>query len=150
MLGAEIRSNHFADLSGRYARRQRLANWCTLLASSGAVASILAGLPENLGWIRLVLAFITAAISLYTVVVQNQKLAVDSSDLHARWGRFANDYQRLWDDMYYDDALKTLDSLSVREEELSKAGVTFPNNVKLMERWQDYVVAHPARQLTAA
>ena len=150
MLGEEIRAYYFADLSGRYARKQRLSTWCTLLSSSGAAASVLANLPEEWGWTRSALTILTAAISLYSIVMQNQKFAVDSSDLHARWNRLANDYQRLWNDMYSETAPGTLDALIVREEDLSKAGTAFPNKTKLMSRWEDYVIEHHARELAAA
>jgi hypothetical protein len=139
MLGAEIRSNYFADLSGRYARNQRVATWAVLAFSSGAVASLLATAPDS---VRITLAAITAGISAYSVVMQHQKLAVDSSDLHARWNRLANDYRRLWDDMYSEEALSSLDALLRREEELSKAGTAFPNRKRVMEKWEDHVVAH--------
>src|SRR5882757_4851993 len=147
ILGSEIRANYFADLSGRYAYKQRAATWCTLLSSSSAAVSILANLPKQLSWIRAALALLTAAISLYSVVMQNQKFAVDSSDLHARWTRLANDYQRLWDDMYSDDALETLNALALREDELSKSGTAFPNLRRLMEKWEAHVVSHHAAGL---
>ena len=97
MLGAEIRENYFADLSGRY-------------------------LPHGLVWIRATLAVVAAAISLYSVVMQNQKFAVDSSDLYAHWERLAHDYQRLRDNTYSEDAVEVLDKLVTCEEELSKGG----------------------------
>jgi hypothetical protein len=147
MLGAEIRSNYFADLSGRYARKQRIATWATLAFSSGAVAALIATWPD---YVRITLAAITAGISAYSVVMQNQKLAVDSSDLHARWSRLANDYRRLWDDMYAEDALSVLDGLLQREEELSKAGTAFPNRRRVMEKWEAHVVAHHTGAMKAA
>jgi hypothetical protein len=149
LLGAEIRANYFADLSTRYARKQRLSTWCTLFASSGAAVSVLAKLPTDLTWVTPTLAIVTAGISLYSVVMQNQKFAVDSSDLHARWSRLANDYQRLWDDMYSTGAMDHLNSLLGREEELSKAGTAFPNRRGLMEKWEEHVVSHHASELTA-
>jgi hypothetical protein len=150
ILGAEIRANYFADLSGQYAWKQRAATWLTLFFSSGAAASILANISENFAWIRPVLAISTAAISLYSVVMQNQKFAVDASDLHSRWNRLANDYQRLWDGMYSEDAVSRLDALLAREEELSKAGTTFPNRERLMEKWETHVIAHHTGAMKAA
>ena len=150
LLGAEIRANYFADLSGRYAQKQRLSTWCTLFSSSGAAVSLLASLPGEWAWIRPALAIITAAISLYSVVMQNQKSAVDSSDLHARWSRLANEYQRLWEDTYAESAYERLNVLAAREEELSMAGTAFPNRRRLMEKWEDHVIAHHAAELRAA
>jgi hypothetical protein len=136
---------YFADLSGRYARNQRLATWATLAFSSGAVAAFIATSPD---YLRITLAAITAGISAYSIVMQSQK-AVDSSDLHARWNRLASDYLRLWDDMYSEDALTGLDGLLRRDEELSKAGMSFPNRTRLMEKWEAYVIAHNSGAMKA-
>jgi hypothetical protein len=105
---------------------------------------------DHLGWISPTLAVITAAISLYSVVMQNQKFAVDASDLHARWNRLANDYQRLWGDMYAEDAIARLDALITKEEELSKAGTAFPNHSRLMNKWEDHVVMHHEHELSVS
>lgn len=72
MLGAEIRANYFADLSSRYARKQRMATWATLAFSSGAVTALIATWPV---YVPITLAAITAGISAYSVVMQNQKFA---------------------------------------------------------------------------
>jgi hypothetical protein len=138
MLGAETRANYFAELSGRYMQRQRLATWATLLFSSGAVASLLANLPS--GW-KIALAMATTAVSLYSVVMQNQKLSVDASDLHARWNRLGNEYEKIWENVYADDAPAKLEALDDRAVDLSKSGTMFPNKREAMLRWQRYVVA---------
>jgi len=122
MLGAEIRENYFADLSGRYANKQRLATWFTLLVSSGAAVSMLTNLPDRLVWIRETLAIVAAAISLHSVVMQNQKFAVDSSDLHARWGRLAHDYQGLWTTYIQRTPSKCWISFSRRRESCRRPG----------------------------
>lgn len=83
MLESEVRANYFADLSHRYYARQWNATWATLFCSSGAAVSVLANVPENLTWLRAVLALAAAGLSGYSVVMQNQKMAVDSADLHA-------------------------------------------------------------------
>ena len=142
MLSAEIRSNYFAELSGRYGSKQKLATWATLLFSSGAAISLMARLPDDLQWIRLLCALTATAISIYSVVMQNQKLAVDASDLHARWNRLAKDYQRLWENVYVEDAAERLDALEDRATDLSKAGTIFPNDRRAMLRWEQHVVEH--------
>jgi hypothetical protein len=139
MLGAEIRSDYFADLSGSYLGKQRLATWSTLFLSSGAAVSFVANIPQDYSFVRPLLACLAAAVSLYSVVMQNQKLAVDASDLHFRWNRLAMDYTRLWEDVYSEDALKTLNALDDRAAELSKSGTSFPNREKKMLRWQTHV-----------
>jgi len=142
MLSAEIRANYFAELSGQYIRRQRAATWVTLLFSSGAVVSVVADLGENLKWIRLALPLIAAAVSAYSVVMQNQKFAIDASDLHARWNRLAKEYETLWENVYTEDAQERLIALDEKAAELSKAGSSFPYKKRTMLRWQEHVEQH--------
>lgn len=137
-LSAEIRANYFADLSTRYRRHQRTATWLTLFSSSGAAATVIGtwGIP----WAPLVLSLITAGLSLYSLVAQDQQRAADSADLHWRWNQLASDYRTLWDDMYAADAATRLSVLEAREQELSKAGTAFPYKKRLMERWETHVL----------
>lgn len=151
MLAAEIRANYFADLSGQFARKQRFATWGTLVLSSSAFGSVVANIPpEYSPWVRGGLTLLAAALSAYSLVMQNQKSAIDASDLHARWNRLANEYARLWGNVYGDDAKEALDELIHTEEEVSKTGVALPHNKKLMEKWEDHVIAHHARELVHA
>ena len=143
MLSAEIRANYFADLSNGYHRRQRIATWLTLFFSSGAFASfVFKELPPGLEWVRPLLALLTAALSAYSLVAQNQKLAVDSVDLHARWNKLAREYENLWDEMYASDALERLQKLEEGGVELSKSGASFGYDKKAMLKWQLHVERH--------
>ena len=142
MLGAEIRANYFADLSGRLHVRQRSATWLTLVLSSGAVVSVVASLPPEHSWIRIALTVATAGISAYSVVMQNQKFAVDASDLHARWNGLAKDFESLWENVYASDASARLSALEDRKTELSKAGSAFKYDERRMLRWETHVIAH--------
>jgi hypothetical protein len=146
MLGAEIRSDYFAELAAGYLFRQKTATLLTLLFSSGAVISLLTSLPAAFERMRLVLACITAGISLYSFVMQNQKLAFDATDLHARWNRLAHGYQRLWENMYDSLAVDQLNELDDRAIELSKAGTSFPNKEKAMLRWTNRVISQHQSQ----
>lgn len=138
----EVRANYFADLSGRYRWRQRTATWLTLVFSSGAFGALLAQLPPQYGWAPTVLAALAAAVSLWSLVAQNQQSAVDAADLHHRWNRLAADYQRLWDDMYAEDAAARLRALDERAAELSKAGTAFPVRERLIAKWHRHVGEH--------
>ena len=151
MLSAEIRANYFADLSGTYRRRQRAATWAVLLLSSSAAASILyGGLPTAIAqWLRPLLPLLTAGVSLYLVLAENQKFAVDSADLHSRWNRLASAYENLWGNIYTEDAEERLSQLIEDGAELSKIGTSFPNRKRTMLKWQTHVERHHAAELAA-
>jgi hypothetical protein len=151
MLSAEIRANYFADLSGKYHRKQRGATWTILFLSSGAVVTFLyTGLPAEIAaWLRPVLALLTAAMSFYLVMTQNQKLAFDSADLHSRWNRLASKYEALWENVYADEAEEHLQRLTEEGIELSTIGTAFPHHKNAMRRWQDHVERHHAARVPA-
>ena len=142
LLGSEIRANYFAELVSRCNRHQRILTWAILFLSSGAVAVVLVQLPPEMSFLRVLLPVGTAAVSLYSLVRQNQKLAMDAADLHLRWGKLALDYERLWENVYADDALTNLDALSDRLLEVSKASTPFPNEPEIMLKWENYVISH--------
>jgi hypothetical protein len=143
MLVAEIRANYFADLCGRYQSKQRLLTWGTLLFSSGALATVISDwVPHNLAWIRPVLAFFTAALSLWSLTAKNERCAIDCSDLHFKWNTLSRAFEDLWDDMYADSAATQLREFERRAAEYSRTGTAFPNKHRLMVKWQDHVVRH--------
>jgi fucose 4-O-acetylase-like acetyltransferase len=142
-LSSEIRANYFADLSYRYQFRQRALTWLTLAFSSGAFATLVTDwLPVEFAWIKAALVFLAAALSLWSLVVQNQKNATDCSDLHFRWNKLAGEFESLWGHMYSEDAAILLEALKEKGAELSKSGTAFPNKARLMEKWQEHVVQH--------
>lgn len=145
-LGAEIRSYYFADLSGRYRRRQTGVTWVLLACSSGAFAALIAGLPSGAGR---ALTFLTAILSLWSVVAQNQKHVTDCADLHFRWLTLASRYEALWNDMYDPGAAATLRQLTQIAAEISTTSTAFPNDAKRMGKWQDLVEAHHHAALSA-
>ena len=148
-LSSEIRANYFADLSYRYQFRQRALTWLTLAFSSGAFATLVTDwLPVEFDWIKPTLVFFTAALSLWSLVAQNQKNATDCSDLHFRWNKLAGEYESLWDHMYSEDAAIRLEALREKSAELSKSSTAFPNKTRLMEKWQEHVVQHHTADAT--
>ena len=142
-LSAEIRANYFAELSGTYRWHQRLANWLSLVFSSGALATFILKdgleITPYLPWLRPVLAFLTAGFSVYSIIAQNQDRATNCTDLHFRWNKLAKEFEALWDDMYSESAAARLVCLEATATELSKAGNTFPNRKRKLVKWQDYV-----------
>ena len=149
-LGAEIRANYFAELSGVYRRRQRLITWLTLFASSGALAAVLSRLPAEVWWVPVVLTLATAALSLAALVLDDQQRAVDSADLHLRWNKLALGYEALWGNLYVPDATVHLTQLVETEAEVSKAGTSFPANMKRLAKWEAHVVEHRTAHAAAA
>jgi hypothetical protein len=141
-LSAEIRANYFAELSNRYHHAQRAITWLVLLFSSGAFVTLISNAPPSWSWAAPVLAFLTAALSFLSMVVQTQKSATDSADLHLRWNSLARDYAALWDGMYANDASTRLAALEQRELEASKSGTAFRFNERRMLKWQEHVVRH--------
>ncbi len=140
MLSAEVRANYFADLSQRYYRNQRYATWASLVFSSGAAVSVLATVPNNYTWVRAALALCAAVLSGYSVVMQNQKYAVDSADLHARWSRLAMEYEKIWENVYSDDALDRLDRSDDKAVDLSKSATGLKYDEKTLLKWEKHVV----------
>ncbi len=151
MLSAEIRANYFAELSGKYNRRQRGVAWVILCLSSGAAATLLyAGLPAEIAlWLPRVLALLTAALALLALVMQYPKLAYDSADLHSKWSRLASKYEALWENVYADDAQEELQRLGEEDIQLSRLGTPLPYREKAMLKWQDHVERHRAAHVTA-
>lgn len=142
-LSSEIRANYFADLANRYQSRQRVLTWLTLVFSSGAAFALVADwAPQGFEWVRAALALFAAAVSLLSLVEQNQKRATECSDLHFRWNRLASEYEALWDDMYADDAELKLMLLAEKTAEVSKSSTAFPYRERVMLKWQIHVQRH--------
>ena len=142
-LSSEMRANYFADLANRYQFRQRALTWFALIFSSGAALAIVTDwAPPGFEWIKAALALLTAAVSFLSLVQQNQKSAMECSDLHFRWNRLASEYESLWDDMYADDAELKLKALGEKEAELSRSSTAFPYRERVMLKWQNHVEKH--------
>jgi hypothetical protein len=144
-LAAEIRALHFGDLANYYGARQKWLTVTTLLLSSGAFVTLFGDwLPAKFAWLRPALPLFIAAVSIASLIEQNQKRATDAADLHFRWNRLAGQYEALWNDMYAEDAAEQLNALNERRSELSKSSLAFPKDEKRMLKWEDHVVQHRA------
>jgi hypothetical protein len=149
-IGAEIRANYFADMCGRYQTQQKTLTWLILVFSSGAAAAFLTDrLPSEWQWMKPAFALVTAGLSIFSLIQQNQKRTADCADLHFRWNRLADDYKALWDDMYSDYASQRLRSLEQKEAELSKSSTGIPNKPRIMLKWEKHVLEHHGMQLSA-
>jgi hypothetical protein len=150
LLGAEIRSAYFAELSGRYVRTQRRLVVGSLLLSSGAFLSLVTTVvPTTFAWIKPLLALFAAALSFWSLLAKNERGSIDAADLHFRWNVLALEYQSIWANVESETASARLAEIEKREAELSKSSVAFPEDESLMVKCQDNVVMHHQRELPA-
>lgn len=140
MLGAEIRSAYYGEMVGRMQLAQCVGTWLTLVFSSGAVAATILSLPADWQWLRTALAVPTAVISLWLLTRQYPRMGSEAADLHHRWNKLANEYTRLWEDLYSPSALATLNALDDRAADLSKAGTHLPLRRARLNACQDHVL----------
>jgi len=114
--------------------------WITALSfflSSGAAATVLARMP---GWVPILLSLAAAAITAYATVFGLDSRTRSMADLYWRSNQLASDYERLWNNVYAEDAAKTLSDLLRRDADIAKIAVTeAPSDQKRMGRWRDYV-----------
>lgn len=141
MLSSQMRALYYADLATKYNGQHRLATWATLVFSSGAAATLLAGLPSGFSWVSLACALVAAVLSGYSLAMQVQKRAVEASDLYYRWDKLAKMYERLWENWTSDDAGSLLEQAEERSGEVSKASHQLPHRKALLEKWENHVVA---------
>jgi hypothetical protein len=139
-IGAEIRGCYFVDLVAYYQLRQRTLSLLVLIASSGAALAIAAHWSEE--WPKLVLALSAAVLSFLRFVLRDDEQALKCSDLHVEWNRLANDYERVWENMYAENAEARLHDLNERALELSKSGASIPDRDKRLLKCQQYVEMH--------
>ena len=135
-LSAEIRADYFADLALVFDRKQAVATWVALIASSGAILTSVTQLLPEAKWAPPVLA---AVASFYSLTSQNQKKASECRDLHFRWNKLSAEFRALWDNMYAHDAPERLAKLNEKRAEVSKASAALPYQRRRMLRWQRLV-----------
>ncbi len=142
-LSAEMRADYFADLAGAFHFRQRAATWMTLFCSSGALVTALSRLPPELTWLAILMPLLAAATSFYSVVAQNQKSAVEASDLHFKWNRLFLECRDLWEAVQAGtaaDVATQLARLDDKAADLSKSATSLPYSEKRMLKWYDVVL----------
>jgi hypothetical protein len=136
-IAAEIRSLYFADLASRFTTQKRWITALSFFLSSGAAVSLLAKFPA---WVPVALSLLTAAMMAYSVAFSLDSRMRSMASLHSEESALANDYERLWNSTYIDEAAAQLRTLIQRDRELSeKATTEAPNDERRMERWQDYI-----------
>lgn len=135
MLYAQMRSNYFAELVGHYLKWDKGLRWLALLASSGAVATVLS--QPNADLLRIGVPIVAVAINLWLLLSQYTTMARDASDLHAGWNAVAHDYEGVWTNLSAADAQEKYQQIYSRADVLSKSGVKFPNKKARLSYWLD-------------
>jgi hypothetical protein len=136
-ISAEVRSLYFGDLASDYARRKQWITGLSFFLSSGAAATLIAKLPV---WFPIALSMIVAIITAYAVAVNLDSKIRTMSKLHYAWNQIGNDYRRLWNHTYSEEAESELADIQRREMEFSELATTdAPNDPKRMLRWTNQV-----------
>jgi hypothetical protein len=136
-ISAEVRSLYFGDLASVYALRKQWITGLSFFLSSGAAATLIAKLPV---WVPIALSTIVAVITAYAVAVNLDSKIRTMAKLHYAWNQIGNDYRRLWNHTYSEEAESELQDLERRQLELSELATTdAPNDPKRMLRWTDQV-----------
>jgi hypothetical protein len=141
-FGAEVRANYFADLVRVYRAWHRVVTWATLVAASAALATLLTSLPAEWRWISVALTAATTALSLYGVVADFPRHGTLAAGLHARWNQLGRAYERLWEDMYAEEAATVLRQLDDESVALSESSTALPVFTRRIRKWHAHVAAH--------
>ena len=132
-----MRSLYFADLANTYAVRKQWITGISFFLSSGAAATLIGKLPA---YVPIVLSLIVAVVTAYSIAVNLDSKIRTMVKLHIGWTQIGNDYKRLWNHTYAEDAESEFEDLQRREEEFSEIATTeAPNDGKRMLRWTDQV-----------
>ncbi len=143
LLSAEIRAQYFAALSVSYLRLQKFLVAGSLILSSGASVTLLSSVvPVQYSWVKAALTLATAACSAATLVMKNERNAIECSDLHFRWNTLAMGYQNLWVNTASDDAQEILERLRSQEAQVSKSSTVMPEKAGMLSKAQDNVIMH--------
>ena len=136
-ISAEVRSLYFGDLASVYALRKQWITGLSFFLSSGAAATLIAKLPV---WVPIALSTIVAVITAYAVAVNLDSKIRTMAKLHYAWNQIGNDYRRLWNHTYSEEAADELSEIQRREIEFSELATTeAPNDPKRLLHWEDQV-----------
>ncbi len=136
-VSAEVRSLYFGDLASDYTRCKQWITGLSFFLSSGAAATLIAKLPV---WFPIALSMIVALITAYAVAVNLDSKIRTMAKLHYAWNQIGNDYRRLWNHTYSEEAESELADIQRREMEFSELATTdAPNDPRRMLRWTNQV-----------
>ena len=136
-IGAEVRSLYFADLANTYSTRKQWITGISFFLSSGAAATVIAKMNPA---VPVVLSLLVATATAYSIAVGLDSKIRTMAKLQSAWSQIANDYKKLWNHTYAEEAEADLLDLQRREAEFSGIAATdAPADDKRMSRWTDQV-----------
>ena len=138
LYNSEVRTSYFARLSGRYQKQQSFMTWLTLFLSGGAAGTFVSKLAVTQPWVPQTFAFLTAGLSLYSVVAKKERKGIDSSNLSAKWSQLGNKFDLIFRSPG-NFAPADLTPLEDKRIELSQAAHSLANNPKLMKKSEDEI-----------
>jgi hypothetical protein len=138
LYNSEVRSVYFGYLSGRYQKQQSFMTWVSLFLSGGTAGTFVSKLAVTQPWVPQTLAFLTAGLSLYSVVAKKERRGVDASNLSAKWTQLGMKYDVIFRSPG-DYRQVDLTPLEDKRVELSQAAHSLADNRKLMRKSQDNV-----------
>lgn len=136
MVGAEVRSMYFAELTINYTKRKQILNALVLFLTSGAAVSVGARGP---GWLTLVFSIIAAAISAYTIGFSLDRVVSTLTRLHLVWNELQSRYEHLWSGWGDNEAELVFEDLLRRSREASELGTEAPFDEELLKKWEDRI-----------
>jgi hypothetical protein len=138
LYNSEVRSIYFGHLTARYQKQQSFMTWLSLFLSGGAAGTFMSKLAVTHPWVPQTFAFLTAGLSLYSVVAKKERKGIDSSNLGAKWTQLGMKYDLIFRSPgnYAETDLTPLEEKRI---ELSQAAHSLADDPKLMHRSQDKI-----------
>lgn len=137
MISSEVRALYFADLTSVLSKRKQWIAGLSFFLSSGAAATLLAGMPK---FVAIGCSLIVAGMAAYVFAFNLDAKIQTWGKLHLEWNQLADEYSDLWNNTYAANARERLEALVRKEREISAIAATdAPNDQKRMKRWQLHV-----------
>jgi hypothetical protein len=138
LYNSEVRSVYFGRLTARYQKQQSFMTWLSLFLSGGAAGTFVSKLAVTQPWVPQTFAFLTAGLSLYSVVAKKERKGIDSSNLGAKYTQLGLKYDIIFrSPSKY--AQPDLTPLEEKRIELSQAAHSLADDPKLMKQSQDKI-----------
>jgi hypothetical protein len=146
-IGAATRSLYFSILANKFSKWQNFIQGAAIVMSGSACAALLLDphasmmmplIAPFLPYMKFGLPITSAILNAVGLGKQYTKRSFECSELYQKWGRLAQECQRLWGDMYTQDAPDKLNKLLEKELEIAGPSTrSMPNKRRLMAKCQD-------------